>query len=165
MQTNPWLIVSAKETLLFRRLSVLRKIRSYSHQDSHYLSLQPNLHWIFCAISTPAYHDTHLRVSEVSVITFSPVHLRGHYSQRMSCYAFFKWWRLLDLHLRCLRIMTPFVTLKLYFGTLTSGSLVRVSWQHLTCRRCFEYYAVYRFWVRKVPVGISLCENYLYYTP
>ncbi len=95
---------------------------------------------------------------------FSPVHFRGFYSQLVSCYAFFKWWRLLDLHPHCLRRETPFVTLNAYFGTLTPVSFVQVSQEYLTYPCWLLYYAVNKFWVGKFPVGISLCKTYPYFT-
>ena len=62
----------------------------------------------------------------------SPVHLQGLEPQRMSCYAFFKWWLLLSLHPRCLRFKTPFVTLSIHFGTLTPVFVVLISRPYLT---------------------------------
>ena len=83
----------------------------------------------------------------------------------MSCYAFFKWWRLLCLHPYCLRVKTPFDTLNINFGTLTVVSIVLVSWRYLTYRRWFSYSTIDRFWVGKFTVGKILCVNYPYFTP
>ena len=95
----------------------------------------------------------------------SPVHFQGLEPQRMSCYAFFKWWLLLSLHLRCLRFKTPFDTLSIYFGTLTPVFVVLISRRHLTRRRPLPMYAVDRFWVGISSVGKSLCKLHPYYTP
>ena len=98
------------------------------------------------------------------MICFSPVHLPCSYPQWVSCYAFFKWWRLLDLHPHCLRIKTLFDTLSKYFGTLTPVSFVQVSLKYLTYHSCFLYSAVEKFWVGKLPVDMCLCRTYPYYT-
>jgi len=82
----------------------------------------------------------------------------------MSCYAFFKWWRLLDLHPHCLRKKTPFVTLNVYFGTLTSVSIVQVSLEYLTYPSWLLCNADNKFWVGKFPVAIRLCKTYPYFT-
>ena len=83
----------------------------------------------------------------------------------MSCYAFFKWWRLLCLHPYCLGVKTPFDTLNINFGTLTVVSIVLVLRRYLTHRRWFPYSTINRFWVGKVSVGKILCETYPYFTP
>ena len=83
----------------------------------------------------------------------------------MSCYAFFKWWLLLSLHPYCLRIKTPFVTLSIYFGTLTLVSLVRVFERDLTPRPPFLINTVNRFRVGKNSVPVKVCEFYPCFTP
>ena len=97
--------------------------------------------------------------------TLSPVHFRGLEPRWMSYYAFFKWWLLLSLHLHCLRIKTPFVTLSVYCGTLTPVSLVRVSERYLTHRPPFPCYVGDRFRVGQSSVTFRLCEPYPYFTP
>lgn len=101
----------------------------------------------------------------VSVSCLSPVHFRCFESRLVSCYAFFKWWRLLCLHPNCLRFKTPFVTLNMNFGTLTPVSFVLVLRRYLTHRRWFPCKTTCRFWVGKFSVGKTLCENYPYFTP
>jgi hypothetical protein len=83
----------------------------------------------------------------------------------VSCYAFFKWWLLLSLHPYCLRFKTPFATLRIHFGTLTSVSLVRVFEQYLTHCPPFPCYAANRFRVGKNSVGVRLCKFDPYFTP
>jgi len=151
--------------LLFRHLPDLRKIWSYSHQDSHSFSLHTFSRRCFYAKKTPAYRNTPLSMPEVSVLCLSPVHFRCFESRWVSCYAFFKWWRLLCLHPHCLGFKTPFVTLSINFGTLTSVSVVLVSRKCLTHPRWFPSFASNRFWVGKFSVGKILCKNYPYFTP
>ena len=95
---------------------------------------------------------------------FSPVHFQGLEPRWVSYYAFFKWWLLLSLHPYCLRFKTPFVTLNIYFGTLTPVSLVRVSERYLTHRPPFPCYADDMFRVGKSPVIFRPCGPYPYFT-
>ena len=95
----------------------------------------------------------------------SPVHFQGPEPQRVSCYAFFKWWLLLSLHPRCLWFKTPFVTLSIYFGTLTPVSVVLVSRQYLTHWRPLPSFTVNRFRVGISSVTFRLCELNPYFTP
>ena len=137
MPTNPLSIVVAKETLPLRHLSVLREIRSYFHQDSQSYSLHPHLRGNFYANKAPVYQNTHTEYLRSLGNLLSPVHFQGLYSRWVSCYAFFKWWRLLCLHPHCLGFKTPFVTLNINFGTLTPVSFVLVLRCYLTHQRCF----------------------------
>jgi len=82
----------------------------------------------------------------------------------VSCYAFFKWWLLLSLHPYCLRFKTTFVTLSIYFGTLTWVSLVRVLERYLTHRPPLPWYTVNMFRVGKSSVAVRLCKLYPYFT-
>lgn len=102
---------------------------------------------------------------EVSVLCLSPVHFRCLESRWVSCYAFFKWWRLLCLHPHCLRFKTPFVTLNIDLGTLTPVSVVLVLRQYLTHCRWFPCSTADRFRVGKLTVGKILCISYPYFTP
>ena len=164
MLTNPWINVIAKETLPLRHFPVLRKIWSYSRQDSRSFPLHSLSQENFYAEKTPVYHTILLDRSMVSVLCFSPVHFQCSESRWVSCYAFFEWWLLLGLHPHCLRFKTPFDTLNINFGTLTIGSLVRVSEQHLTHCPAFLFLAANKFWVGKCTVVIRLCILYPYFT-
>ena len=150
--------------MLFRHLSNLREIWPYSYQDSHSFSLHTFSRRCFYAKKTPAYRNTLKSVPGVSVICLSPVHFQCFESRWVSCYAFFKWWRLLCLHPHCLRFKTPFVTLNINLRTLTPVSFVLVLRRYLTHPRCFSYKIVYKFWVGKFSVRKILCENYPYFT-
>ena len=150
--------------MLFRHFSILRKIRSYCYQDSHSFPLHSFSRRSFCAEKTPIYRNATSSMPTVSVLCLSPVHFRRFESRWVSCYAFFKWWRLLCLHPHCLRFKTSFVTLNINFGTLTVVSIVLVLRKHLTRRRWFPYFRANKFWVGKFSVGKILCENYPYFT-
>ena len=165
MLTNPWLIDIAKETLLLRPYAILSIICSYSHQDSHSFPLHSSSQKSFCAEKTPVYQNIQMNISKVSVVCFSPVHFQGLKPRWVSCYAFFKGWRLLCLPPQCLRFKTPFDTLNMNFRTLTIVSLVRVSWLHLTRSHCFPLFSPYSFRVGKLSVGKTLCNTYPYFTP
>ena len=151
--------------MLFRHFPNLRKIRSYCYQDSHSFPLHSFPRRSFCAEKTPAYRNALKSMPAVSVLCLSPVHFRRFESRWVSCYAFFKWWRLLCLHPHCLRFKTSFVTLSINLGTLTAVSIVLVLWKHLTRRHWFPYFWTDRFWVGKFTVGKILCVNYPYFTP
>ena len=135
--------------MLFRHLSNLREIWSYYYQDSRSFPLHTFPRRCFYAEKTPAYRNARPGMPGVSVLCLSPVHFRCFESRWVSCYAFFKWWRLLCLHPHCLRFKTPFVTLNIYFGTLTSVSLVRVSERYLTHRPPLLLYTENMFRVGK----------------
>src|SRR3989344_2836071 len=95
----------------------------------------------------------------------SPVHFPRLEPRWVSCYAFFEWWLLLSLHPHCLRFKTKFVTLSIYFGTLTPVSLVQVSEQYLTHWPPFLSYAINRFRVGKDSVPFLACKSHPYFTP
>jgi hypothetical protein len=150
--------------VLFRRLLILKQVRSYSRQDSHSFLLHTFSRKCFLAKKTPVYPNISKRYGHGIGILFSPVHFLRQKPQQVSCYAFFKGWLLLGLPPCCLWFLTKFKTLNKNFGTLTTVSVIPVSEQHLTRCPWFLFIATYEFWVGKKPVAIRLCSFYPYFT-
>ena len=132
---NSRLTTHCRETLAHTVTGILTRLCCYYHQ---HLQWNP-VHWIlqpsFSPGTTPTYH-TPFRRSGVSVVGFSPVHLRGPQARQVSCYALFKGWLLLSLPPCCLCLKTPFrLTLSQHSGTLTPVRVVPLSVVELTSHK------------------------------
>ncbi len=105
---NSRLTTHCRETLALTVVEFPTRLCCYYHQ---YLQWR-TVHWIsrpnFVPNSTPTYHASLSGRSEVSAVSFSPVHFRGSRARQVSCYALFEGWLLLSLPSCCLSSKTPF---------------------------------------------------------